>query len=215
MLQNIIQTTPDYETLNVNQGTAYSTGRSMNFASIVSVQAVIDVPSAVVFASSGIDATANTFTKSGAVLWTGVKGQFTTSNTLPTGISALTNYWAVLVDLTTGTYKFATSLANALAGTVVDITTAGTGNQTFTPTSLASGAIAFQRTNVLSSATNTLSTTAADWGDIDTETAVSADGTVWFTKIGPEYAGFRVRGTNSDGAFQCKLYIMVKGSDKK
>lgn len=215
MLANIIQTTPDYETLNVNQGTAYSTGRSMNTTSTVCCQAKIDVPSAVVFASSDISASENTFTKSGAVLWTGVKGQFTTSGSLPTGISALTNYWAVLVDLTTGTYKFATSLANALAGTVVDISTAGTGNQTFTPTTLSGGVINFQKTNVLSASSNTLSTTAADWTDIETDTAVSADATVWFAKIGPEYMGWRVRGTASDGAFQVKLYIVSRGEDKK
>jgi len=207
MLQNQIQVT---ETLNATQNTAYSTGRFMNLTSTISVQAKVDVPAAVVFASSGIDATANTFTKSGAVLWTGAKGQFTTSNTLPTGISLATDYWAILVDLTTGTYKFATSLNNAIAGTAIDITTTGTGNQTFTPVALAGGAIAFQRTNVQTT-TGALSTTAGDWADIDTETAVTADATVWFTKIGPEYLGWRVRGTTSDGSFQAILYILSRG----
>lgn len=215
MLANIIQTTPDYETLNVNQGTAYSTPRSMNTTSTISVQVKIDVPSAVVFASSDINTTNDTMTKAGAVLWTGVKGQFTTSGALPTGISAMTNYWAVVSDLATGTYKFATSLANALAGTVVDITAAGTGNQTFTPTSIAGGNINFQKTNILSASSNTLSTTAADWTDIETDTAVTADATVWWAKIGPEYAGWRVRGVTSDGAYQAKLYIVTRGEDKK
>lgn len=214
MLQNIIQTTPDYETLNVNQGTAYSTARSMNNCSTICVQAVCDVPAAVVFPSSGVSTTADTLTSAAAHnYWTGIKGQFTTSGSLPTGISALTNYWIVKVDLTT--VQIATSLANALAGTVVNITAAGSGNQTFTPTSIAGGNINFQKTNVLSSSSNTLSTTAADWTDIETDTAVTADATVWWAKIGPEYAGWRVRGVTSDGAFQAKLYIIARGEDKK
>ena len=129
MLQNIIQTSPSFETLNVNQGTAYSTARSMNYASTVSVQAKIDVPAAVVFASAtDINTTTNVFTKAAAVLWTGAKGQFSTSGALPTGLTAVTDYWAILVDLTLGSYKFATSLNSALAGTAIDITAAGTGN---------------------------------------------------------------------------------------
>lgn len=215
MLQNKIQTSLVPETLNSNQGTAYSTARNMNLTSTLAVQCKLDVPAAVVFASANIDATANTFTKAGAVLWTGAKGQFTTSGGLPTGISASTDYWAILVDILTGTYKFASSLNNALAGTAIDISTAGTGNQTFTPTTLSGGAIAFQRTNVISTLTDEISTTAGDWQDIDSETAVTVDGTVWFTKIGPEYLGFRVRATTTDGAIQAKLYYVTRGEDKK
>lgn len=212
MLQNIIQET---ETLNVNQGTAYSTSRSMNTTSTISCQAKIDVPAAVVFASSGINITDNTLTTAGAVLWTGVKGQFTTSGSLPTGISAATNYWIILSDLTTGTYKVATSLSNALAGTAVDITNAGSGNQTFTPTSISGGYINFQKTNVINTGSNLPSSTAADWTDIETDAAVTADATVWFAKIGPEYLAWRVRGVVSDGAYQAKLHILSRGEDKK
>lgn len=222
MLQNLIQTcgsNPNapspYETLNATQSSYYSTPRSMNMASTLSVMVKADVPAAVVFASADINITDNTLTKAGAVLWTGAKGQFTTSGVLPTGISAATNYWIILSDLNTGTYKVATSLNNALAGTAVDITNAGSGNQTFTPTSISGGALAFQRTNVIDSATGAISTTAADWQDIETETAVTADATVWFTKIGPEYLAFRVRATTSDGSYQAKLFYVVRGEDKK
>lgn len=54
---------------------------------------------------------------------------------LPGGITALTNYWVVKVDA--DNFQIATSLANALTGTIVDITTAGTGTQTATPTGAA------------------------------------------------------------------------------
>ncbi len=49
----------------------------------------------------------------------------TTTGTLPTGLSTGTKYWIIRVDA--NTLKFATSRANALAGTDVDITAAAGG----------------------------------------------------------------------------------------
>lgn len=52
-----------------------------------------------------------------------------TTGTLPTGLSLLTEYYVIVVDA--NTLKFATSLANALLGTAVSITTTtGTGTAT-------------------------------------------------------------------------------------
>ncbi len=54
--------------------------------------------------------------------------QVSTTTTLPAGLSAATNYYVIWVsDLTC---KLATSYANAVAGTAIDITTAGTGTHT-------------------------------------------------------------------------------------
>jgi hypothetical protein len=50
---------------------------------------------------------------------------FTTSDTLPVGLSPATEYWTVRVGATTS--RLATSLANAQAGTVIAYTDAGTG----------------------------------------------------------------------------------------
>lgn len=58
------------------------------------------------------------------------KVRFTTTTTLPTGLSLATDYWLVRVSATTA--RVATSLANALAGTVVAFTDAGTGTHTLT-----------------------------------------------------------------------------------
>ena len=80
--------------------------------------------------SGGIDTELNTLISSAHGLLTGHKLQVTTSGALPTGISALTNYWVIRVDA--ATFKIAASLSDALAGTAVDITALGTGNQTFT-----------------------------------------------------------------------------------
>lgn len=58
------------------------------------------------------------------------KVRFTTSSTLPAGLSLATDYWLIRASATTATV--ATSLANAVAGTFVDITDTGTGTHTLT-----------------------------------------------------------------------------------
>lgn len=56
------------------------------------------------------------------------KVRFTTTTTLPTGLAINTDYYLVRVSATTA--RVATSLANAIAGTVVAFTDAGTGTHT-------------------------------------------------------------------------------------
>jgi hypothetical protein len=56
--------------------------------------------------------------------------QLTTSGTLPAGYALATNYWIVVFDA--NTIGLASSLANAMAGTLVAITTDGTGTHTIT-----------------------------------------------------------------------------------
>jgi hypothetical protein len=58
------------------------------------------------------------------------KVRFTTSNTLPAGLSTNTDYW--LVRLTATTANVASSYANALAGTFVACSNTGTGTHTLT-----------------------------------------------------------------------------------
>jgi hypothetical protein len=68
---------------------------------------------------------------------TGLKVAATTGGTLPAGLSA-TNYWVIKVS--SSTFKLASSAANALVGTVVDITAAaGGGTHTLTPASITGG----------------------------------------------------------------------------
>ncbi len=56
------------------------------------------------------------------------KVQFSTTGTLPTGLSPSTNYWLIKVSATTA--RVATSLANAEAATAIAYTDAGTGVHT-------------------------------------------------------------------------------------
>jgi len=89
------------------------------------------VSMAAVVCASATDITAATdlFTKT-HTFQTGSVVQVATSDTLPAGLSALTDYY--VIRLTSGTFKLASSLANALAGTAVDITDVGVGDQTIT-----------------------------------------------------------------------------------
>lgn len=103
----------------------------------------------------------------------GLKGQGTTGTTLPAGLSLSTDYF--LIPITTTTCYFATSYVNALAGTKVDITDAGTGIHTFTPTAIAGGTISLQGSidgttfaDITSSSSNVTVTAKFYWNISDT-----------------------------------------------
>lgn len=63
-------------------------------------------------------------------LRTGMRVQVSTTGTLPGGLVAATNYYWIATGGLTG--KLATSLANARAGTAIDLTTVGSGTHTIT-----------------------------------------------------------------------------------
>lgn len=56
--------------------------------------------------------------------------RLTTTDTLPAGLNLATDYWVSV--LTVNTFTLATSYANAIAGTPVDVTDTGTGTHTMT-----------------------------------------------------------------------------------
>jgi len=60
----------------------------------------------------------------------GTKVRFTTSGTLPAGLSLATDYWLIRASSTTA--SVAASYADYVAGTAIDITDAGTGTHTLT-----------------------------------------------------------------------------------
>lgn len=64
---------------------------------------------------------------------TGDRVRVTSTGSIPGGLAALTDYYVVVAHYTSDpAIKFATSYANALAGTTVDITSAGSGTITIT-----------------------------------------------------------------------------------
>ena len=85
-----------------------------------------------------------TITAHGQVL--GSKIRMTTSSSLPGGITNnVTDYFVIVVDA--NTIKLASSLANAVAGTVNAFTSSGVGTQTITPTASTSNVIKAQFSN--------------------------------------------------------------------
>jgi hypothetical protein len=60
----------------------------------------------------------------------GTRVRLTSSGTLPAGLALATDYYVIKV--TDDTFQLATSYANAVAGTEIDITSAGTGTHTIT-----------------------------------------------------------------------------------
>ena len=61
---------------------------------------------------------------------TGTRVRLTTTTTLPAGLAIATDYYVIRISDTT--FKLATSYANAIAGTAINITDAGTGTHTVT-----------------------------------------------------------------------------------
>jgi len=116
---------------------------------MVDVTAVIAAnnPAAVTATDTDVNTTNDTIAiTAGHGFTTGVKVALTSSGTLPAGLSA-TNYYMIVVSSTL--LKFATSQANAAAGTAVDITDAGTAAATITltPATTLAGTIKLQKNN--------------------------------------------------------------------
>ena len=110
--------------------------KNKSYGVITKILAV--TPSAKTFTAAVTDI----ITKAAHGYVTGLKGQVSTTTTLPTGLSASTDYF--VIKLTADTYSLATSLLLAQAGTAIDITDTGTGTHTFTPTTIAGASVKLQ-----------------------------------------------------------------------
>lgn len=128
------------------------------------------------FAAAAVNVTNNTATITAHGYLTGLKVQVSNPGTLPTGISAATDYYVIKVDA--DTIKFATSQANALAGTAVDITAAGAGTNTVEVVTTIAGSVKLQKNNfpnhetavwfdITSSSQNFTGTTTLNWSLAD------------------------------------------------
>ena len=203
MRKRIIQ---DNFTVNNVTGTSYSSVISLDdCAETISVQVVADVntPSAVIVASAAI--TINTdpthpssFHSVAHGLIDGLKVQVSTSTTLPTGITAVTDYFVIKTDA--DYFKLATSLVNALAGTAQSITNVGVGNQTVTPTAIAGGTWTLQQSN-----------DGTNYADVASATNVTTDASFFVEKIDPTSKQMRIKCVVTAGMFSCDNHVLVKG----
>lgn len=134
---------------------------------------------------------------------TGLKGQLTSTGTLPTGLSTATDYFVIAVDA--NTIQLASSLANAQEGTPIDITSQGSSGavNTFTPTSIAGASVVLQVTNF----------DEGDdvWSDLSTPTSITADAKVLLEKTDPGYRFARLKFTLTAGSISSTNKIITKG----
>lgn len=186
--------------------TTTSTPISVERAKIISLQSVVDVdvPAADTFVDADVDTTEDTITLTAHDFTTGLKVAATTGGVLPGGLSA-TNYFVIVVDA--NTIKLATSLANALAGTDVDITSAaGGGTHTLTPAAIAGASLTLQKSNDYHPVSNTTGT----WDAVESATAITADGNIWISDIDPEYEYVRTSFTLTAGRLSAATKLIIK-----
>lgn len=142
-------------------------------------------------AATGVDTSTEvitTATDHGLAFGTKIQLTISGGGALPTGLALATDYFVIL--LSSNTLKLASSLANALAGTPVNITAAGTGTATITPVALAGGNFKLQGSNVDSDIASKgnlagLDAAAGNWidlpsqgGNVTTDTNVHYEATV-------------------------------------
>lgn len=197
MKQHIVQRTDSLPNLITGESSAVI---DLVGADSLAIQVVVDVntPAASEFATSDVTAAADTITEVGHGFTTGLKGQASSTTTLPAGLSTSTDYFVIVVDA--DTYQLASSLSNALAGTQIDITDAGTGTHTFTPTSLAGASVKLEKSN-----------DATNWTDTASATSISADGSVWFEDDAPGFHYARLTYAITAGRMSISTHILAKG----
>lgn len=105
-----------YRVTSVTTATAQATTNTLGYGDTFTADAGTDV------------ITWTSTTNRPSNILTGTRVQLTTTTTLPGGLATATNYYVIKV--TDSTCKLATSYANAIAGTAIDITSAGTGTHT-------------------------------------------------------------------------------------
>lgn len=140
-------------------------------------------------------------------LTTGLKGQLTTTGTLPAGVTTGVDYF--IIALTANTVQFASSLALAQAGTALVLTDTGTDNavNTFTPTSIAGATVKLQKSN------DSLNSPPVNWTDEGSATNITVDANLWLEKVNPTGNWMRLVYTITAGRFSTASTIVVKGQD--
>lgn len=165
----------------------------------IQTEIAVGTPTTKVLASAtDINITTDIFTSAAHGFTTGLKVQVSTSLTLPAPLVAVTDYFIIVVD--TNTFKLATSLAFALVGTQIDITTTGTGNQTVTPTALTAASVKLQKSN-----------NSIVWIDDAAATSITASVNLIFEKVDPTYKYARLQYTLTAGVMAANNLILAKG----
>jgi hypothetical protein len=129
---------------------------------------------------------------------TGLVLRGTTTGTLPAGLALATDYFVIYIDA--DTFKLASSLVNAIAGTAVDITGTGTGTHTLTATALAGGSYKLQA-----------STDNSAWNDLAAATNITANSNFLVQVVDPMYQYLRIVYTLTAGQLSISQKVYITG----
>jgi hypothetical protein len=144
-------------------------------------------PSGKSFADTDVDIVNDKILVTNHGLSTGTKGRFTTTGTLPSGLSLATDYWIIYFNV--NNFKVANSYANAIAGIPVDLNSIGSGTHTFTASALNGGTLKGQASN-----------DGISFVDLPSLYArVDGSGTAIFNVVEPAYRHLRIIYTPSSG----------------
>lgn len=149
-----------------------------------------------------IDLDANTLSIPTHGFKTGAEVQVSATGTLPTGLSAVTDYYVIRVDAST--IKLATTHALALLGTAINITGYGSdGNvTTVTPVSISGASVGLYKSN-----------DGVNWLLDATATNITADASIILEKIDPACRFYKLTFAVSAGSVDITLNWLGKGID--
>lgn len=201
MLKNIVKITQTLATIG-----APANGAAIPLDKVKSVSAQIDVtvntPSAkTVDQDTGVNVGTDVITATATTGYsTGLVVQLTSTGTLPAGLALATNYYVIVVSATT--FKLASSLVLAQAGTAVNITDTGTAaaTMTVTATALASGQVQLQKSN-----------DGVSFYAQGTAVSVTATGTIILDWVDPTTEYVRVAYSLASGSFSASTILLTKG----
>lgn len=128
----------------------------------------------------------------------GLKVRGTTTGTLPDPLQLATDYFVIVID--ENTIQLATSLANALAGTAIDLVDAGSDGavNTLTAVSLAGATFLCRKSN-----------DGVTWIDVASATSIAADGTVMVSDTAIAYRYLKIVKTLTAGVVDMQAYLLL------
>jgi hypothetical protein len=131
---------------------------------------------------------------------TGLKVRVSTTTTLPGGLLGATDYFVIVGG--ENTFSLSDTLAHALAGTnIVNITDAGTGTHTITPTALAGSLAKIQGSN-----------DGVTFTDLASQTGnITADGSALYNQYGVFYRYIKCYFTATAGQVLLTCKVVLKG----
>ncbi len=191
---------PSWISLTGQSSTYSKTVDAVDCSSVVVQVSYSDAaPAAKTFVDGGVNTTTEKITITAHGFNTGLKVAATTNGVLPAGLSA-TNYWVIKIDA--DTIQLASSLANAEAGTPVNITAAaGGGTHTLTPAAAGSNVAKMQK-----------SVDGTNWVDVasQTVTIATSTGSAMLEIDNPNCPYVRVLYTPSAGAITLSAYLATR-----